>query len=84
MLWQNVLKENFVDELSGAGLVLVILQLLLPGVVQQVNVLILTVEKHEVEEEADQEGEVREVALVGVGGPNLVTKTLALGRKQFD
>ena len=48
------------------------------------NVLILTVEKHEVEEEADQEGEVREVPLVRVGGPNLVTKTLALGRKQFD
>ena len=63
---------------------MVLLQLLLPGVVKQVNVLILTVEKHEVEEEADQEGEVREVALVCVGCPNLVTKTLALGRKKFD
>ena len=81
VLWQNILKENFVDELSGAGLELVILQLLLPGVVQQVDVLILAVKKQEVEEETDQEGKVREISLVRVCCPYLVAKTLALRRR---
>ena len=82
MLWQNVLKENFVDELRGAGLELIILQLLLPGVIQQVDVLILAVKKQEVEKETHQEGKVREVSLVGISCPDLVAKTLALRRRR--
>ena len=82
MLREDVLQQDLVDQLGGAGLGLVLLQLLLPGVVQQVDVLILAVKKQEVEKETHQEGKVREVSLVGISCPDLVAKTLALRRRR--
>ena len=81
MLWQDVLEEDLIDQLGGAGLGLVLLQLLLPGVVQQVDVFVLSVQKPEIEEKSDQEHKMREVALISLSGPYLVSKTLTLSRK---
>ena len=58
MLWEDVLQQDLVDQLGGAGLGLVLLQLLLPGVVQQVDVFVLSVKKPEIEEESDQENKM--------------------------
>ena len=58
MLWEDVLEEDLIDQLGGAGLGLVLLQLLLPGVVQQVDVFVLSVQKAEIEEESHQENKV--------------------------
>ena len=55
MLWQDVLEEDLIDQLGGAGLSLVLLQLFLPSVVQQMNVFVLSVEQQEIEEKSDQE-----------------------------
>ena len=78
MLREDVLQQDLVDQLGGAGLGLVLLQLLLPGVVQQVDVLVLSVQDQEVEEESNEESKVRQVALISVRGPNLVAETLTL------
>ena len=58
MLWEDVLQEDLVDQLGRAGLGLVLLQLLLPGVVQEVDVLVLSVQKPEIEEESHQENKM--------------------------
>ena len=58
MLWEDVLQEDLVDQLGRAGLGLVLLQLLLPGVVQQVDVFVLSVQKPEIEEESEQENKM--------------------------
>ena len=58
MLREDVLQQDLVDQLGGAGLGLVLLQLLLPGVVQQVDVFVLAVQKPEIEEESEQENKV--------------------------
>ena len=58
MLREDVLQQDLVDQLGGAGLGLVLLQLLLPGVVQQVDVFVLSVKKPEVEEQSDQENKM--------------------------
>ena len=58
MLWEDVLEEDLIDQLGGAGLGLVLLQLLLPGVVQQVDVFVLAVQKPEIEKESEQENKV--------------------------
>ena len=81
MLWQDVLEEDLIDQLGGAGLGLVLLQLLLPGVVQEVDVLVLSVKQPEIEEESEQENKMREIALISLCGPYLVSKTLTLSRK---
>ena len=58
MLWEDVLQQDLIDQLGGAGLGLVLLQLLLPGVVQQVDVFVLSVEKTEIEEKTEQENKM--------------------------
>ena len=58
VLREDVLQQDLVDQLGGAGLGLVLLQLLLPGVVQQVDVFVLSVKKPEVEEQSDQENKM--------------------------
>ena len=58
MLRQNVLQQDLIDQLGGAGLGLVLLQLLLPGVVQEVDVLVLSVKQPEIEEESEQENKM--------------------------
>ena len=58
MLGHDVLQQDLIDQLGGAGLGLVLLQLLLPGVVQQVNVFVLSVQKPKIEEESDQENKM--------------------------
>ena len=58
MLRQNVLQQDLIDQLGGAGFGLVLLQLLLPGVVQQVDVFVLSVQKAEIEEESRQENKM--------------------------
>ena len=58
VLREDVLQQDLVDQLGGAGLGLVLLQLLLPGVVQQVDVFVLSVKKPEVEEKSDQENKM--------------------------
>ena len=58
MLGHDVLQQDLIDQLGGAGLGLVLLQLLLPGVVQQVDVFVLPVQKPEIEEESEQENKV--------------------------
>ena len=78
MLWQDVLEEDLIDQLGGAGLSLVLLQLFLPSVVQQMNVFVLSVEQQEIEEKSDQEDKMREVALISLSGPDLVSETLTL------
>ena len=42
------------------------------------DVLVLSVQDQEVEEESNQESKVRQVALISVSGPNLVAETLTL------
>ena len=78
MLWQDVLEEDLIDQLGGAGLSLVLLQLFLPSVVQQMNVFVLSVEQPEVDEEPREEGEVRLVPVPLVSCPDLITETLGL------
>ena len=78
MLWQDVLEEDLIDQLGGAGLSLVLLQLFLPSVVQQMNVFVLSVEQQEIEEKSDQEDKMREVALISLSSPDLVSETLTL------
>ena len=58
MLREDILQQDLVDQLGGAGLGLVLLQLLLPGVVQQVDVLVLSVKQPEIEEESEQENKM--------------------------
>ena len=58
MLRQNVLQQDLIDQLGGAGFGLVLLQLLLPGVVQEVDVLVLSVKQPEIEEESKQENKM--------------------------
>ena len=58
VLREDVLQQDLVYQLGGAGLGLVLLQLLLPGVVQQVDVFVLSVKKPEVEEQSDQENKM--------------------------
>ena len=58
MLREDVLQQDLVNQLGGAGLGLVLLQLLLPGVVQQVDVFVLSVQKAEIEEESHQENKM--------------------------
>ena len=52
------MEQNFINQFGRAGLGLVLLQLFLPGVVQQVNVFVLSVKKPEIEEESDQENKM--------------------------
>ena len=46
--------------------------------VQQMNVFVLSVEQQEIEEKSDQEDKMREVALISLSSPDLVSETLTL------
>ena len=78
MLGKNVLKEHLVDKLRGSRLGLVIFQLSFPLEVKKMNILVLTIQKQEVEEYAHEECEVALVSVILISCPDLKSKTLSL------
>ena len=78
MLGKNVLKEHLVDKLRGSRLGLIIFQLSFPLEVKKMNILVLTIQKQEVEEYAHEESEVALVSVILISCPDLKSKTLSL------